>query len=165
MSPIPLWWATINRRRARNRLSIGICCHKVVWITSGLPTIRKPSRPAALEQDVLLRRLVRMPVLFGVVTDYTRWNFAFLAIVPLTLVAAALLYKSHPSPARIRARSSFDRPDFDRPHRSRPNRIPSCDEPRATGHVAAIAFHLFDDPGCGCLPDAFRLAGHSPGQP
>src|ERR1700730_7782617 len=34
-----------------------------------------------------------MPVLFGVVTDNTRWNLAFLAIVPLTLVAAALPYK------------------------------------------------------------------------
>jgi len=37
-----------------------------------------------------------MPVLFGVVTDNTRWNIAFLAIVPLTLVAAALLYKVIP---------------------------------------------------------------------
>ncbi len=37
-----------------------------------------------------------MPVLFGVVTDNTRWNFAFLAIVPLTLLAAALLYKFIP---------------------------------------------------------------------
>jgi len=37
-----------------------------------------------------------MPVLFGVVTDNTRWNIAFLAIVPLTLVAAGLLYKVIP---------------------------------------------------------------------
>jgi DHA2 family multidrug resistance protein len=37
-----------------------------------------------------------MPVLFGVVTDNTKWNLAFLAIVPLTLVAAALLYKVIP---------------------------------------------------------------------
>jgi hypothetical protein len=71
---IPLWWATINRRRAglpnrlksaavRRRLiifSIGICCHKVVWITSGLTTIRELSRPATSERDVLLRRLVRI---------------------------------------------------------------------------------------------------------
>jgi MFS transporter, DHA2 family, multidrug resistance protein len=33
-----------------------------------------------------------MPVLFGVVTDRGRWNLAFLALVPLTLLAAALLY-------------------------------------------------------------------------
>jgi DHA2 family multidrug resistance protein len=37
-----------------------------------------------------------MPVLFGVVTDNTRWNIAFLAIVPLTLMAAGLLYKVIP---------------------------------------------------------------------
>jgi len=37
-----------------------------------------------------------MPVLFGVVTDNTRWNFAFLAIVPLALLAATLLYKVIP---------------------------------------------------------------------
>jgi DHA2 family multidrug resistance protein len=37
-----------------------------------------------------------MPVLFGIVTDNTRWNIAFLAIVPLTLVAAGLLYKVIP---------------------------------------------------------------------
>src|ERR1700692_2792305 len=40
--------------------SIGICCHKVAWITSGLPTIRELSRPATSERDVLLRRLVRI---------------------------------------------------------------------------------------------------------
>src|SRR5262249_36016365 len=33
-----------------------------------------------------------MPVLFGVVTDRGRWNLAFLALVPLALLAAALLY-------------------------------------------------------------------------
>jgi DHA2 family multidrug resistance protein len=33
-----------------------------------------------------------MPVLFGFVTDNGRWNFAFLALVPLTLLAASLLY-------------------------------------------------------------------------
>jgi len=37
-----------------------------------------------------------MPVLFGVVTDNTRWNIAFLAIAPLTLMAAGLLYKVIP---------------------------------------------------------------------
>jgi DHA2 family multidrug resistance protein len=37
-----------------------------------------------------------MPVLFGVVTDNTRWNFAFLAIVPLALLASTLLYKVIP---------------------------------------------------------------------
>ena len=37
-----------------------------------------------------------MPVLFGVLTDNTRWNIAFLAIVPLTLMAAGLLYKVIP---------------------------------------------------------------------
>jgi DHA2 family multidrug resistance protein len=37
-----------------------------------------------------------MPVLFGVITDNARWNLAFLAILPLTLVAAALLYKAIP---------------------------------------------------------------------
>src|SRR6202047_18347 len=37
-----------------------------------------------------------MPVLFGIVTDNTRWNIAFLAIVPLTLMAAGLLYKLIP---------------------------------------------------------------------
>jgi len=37
-----------------------------------------------------------MPVLFGIVTDNTRWNFAFLAIVPLVLLASTLLYKVIP---------------------------------------------------------------------
>lgn len=33
-----------------------------------------------------------MPVLFGVVTDAQKWNVAYLAVVPLSLLAAALLY-------------------------------------------------------------------------
>src|SRR6266436_275872 len=37
-----------------------------------------------------------VPVLFGAVTDNTRWNYAFLALVPLTLLAAILLYKIIP---------------------------------------------------------------------
>src|SRR5258708_6673816 len=37
-----------------------------------------------------------MPVLFGVVTDRGRWNLAFLALVPLTLLAPALLYSFIP---------------------------------------------------------------------
>jgi DHA2 family multidrug resistance protein len=32
------------------------------------------------------------PLLFGFVTDHSRWNFAFLALIPLTLLAAGLVY-------------------------------------------------------------------------
>jgi DHA2 family multidrug resistance protein len=32
------------------------------------------------------------PLLFGFVTDHGRWNLAFLALIPLTLLAAGLLY-------------------------------------------------------------------------
>src|ERR1700722_13097321 len=47
-------------RRRLIIFSIGIYCYKVARITSGLPTIREPSRPATSERDVLLRRLVRI---------------------------------------------------------------------------------------------------------
>lgn len=36
------------------------------------------------------------PVLFGAVTDYRTWNIAFLVLVPLALLAAALLYLGLP---------------------------------------------------------------------
>jgi MFS transporter, DHA2 family, multidrug resistance protein len=51
-------------------------------------------RGAALAVLGLIISLSRafMPVMFGVVTDNGRWNLAFLALVPLTLVPAALLY-------------------------------------------------------------------------
>jgi MFS transporter, DHA2 family, multidrug resistance protein len=51
-------------------------------------------RGAALVVLGLIVTLSRafMPVMFGVVTDNGRWNLAFLALVPLTLVPAALLY-------------------------------------------------------------------------
>jgi DHA2 family multidrug resistance protein len=71
----------------------------LVRAMSALTRLHPPKeRVPALLVFVLIVNSSRalMPVLFGVVTDYTRWNFAFLAIVPLTLVAAALLYKAIP---------------------------------------------------------------------
>ena len=89
-----------------------------------------------------------MPVLFGVVTDNTRWNFAFLAIVPLALLASTLLYKVIPR----RLEFEPDPPPIDFFAVSLivvglTTFVVPAHEPWAAGYVAGVSAHLFDDPG------------------